>query len=85
MTCQHPGVTAPPLLNPVSAVAERLGGISRCNVYNLLRAGDLRAVKVGTRVFVTEEEIARFIASRPMATFNHGRGRHVERAAQAQL
>lgn len=52
----------PPLLHTVPEVAQ----IIRCsdvNVYKLIRAGELVAVKFGRRAVVADEDLRRFIES----------------------
>jgi excisionase family DNA binding protein len=52
-----------PELNDYGATATRLA-VSRTTVERLVRRGDLRAVRIGRRVLVSDVEIARFIAER---------------------
>ncbi|MGN6199113.1 helix-turn-helix domain-containing protein [Humibacter sp.] len=51
------------LLHPIPEVAQVLGGMSRSTIYELFDSGALKRVKVGTRVYVTHEELERFVAS----------------------
>jgi excisionase family DNA binding protein len=51
---------ATPLLNPVPVVATRLG-VSKQYIRNLIAAGRLRAIRLGTRVLVSEDELQRFV------------------------
>ena len=41
------------LLYPVTESREKLGGISHSKFYDLVRAGKIKLVKIGTRSFVT--------------------------------
>lgn len=50
------------VLIPLPVVAERLGGIHHQTVRNLIRCGELRATRVGTRVLVSEAELEDYIA-----------------------
>jgi hypothetical protein len=49
-------------LNTVRDTRKRLGGISQEGFYRLVRAGELRLVKIGRRSYVADSEIDRFIA-----------------------
>lgn len=46
----------------IEEARERLGGISRSALYDLLNAGRLRSVHVGKRRFVPASEITAFIS-----------------------
>jgi len=50
------------LLIPVPEVLAALGGISRSQFYALLAAGDLCAVKLGRRTFVTAQALDAYVA-----------------------
>ena len=56
------------MLYPIPAAAARLG-ISRSRIYIELSAGRLRAVKAGRRTLIAGEELSRWIAALPVATF----------------
>jgi hypothetical protein len=43
--------------------------ISRSRAYRALGAGQLRAVKMGRRTFVTQESVTAYLAALPAATF----------------
>ena len=47
-------------LNAVPKVGERLG-VSRATVWRLIKAGELRAVRIRKRVLVSDVEIARLM------------------------
>lgn len=49
------------LLVPINAARTRLGGIGRTMLYELIEAGELTKVKIGTRGFVTAESIAAYV------------------------
>lgn len=53
----------PPLAHQVPAACGRLG-IGRTALYELLKTGQLRAFKVGTRTLIPESELERFMAVR---------------------
>ena len=56
--------TADPLLYRVNEVADMLGlGMSK--VYQLIRAGQLRAVRVGGTIRIPRESLERYIAALP--------------------
>jgi len=50
-------------LYPVGEAMERLGGLSRTTLYELMKSGRLRSTRIGRRVFISAEEIDRFIKS----------------------
>lgn len=41
---------------------QSLGGISQAMIYKLIKEGHLRTFKIGSRRFISVEEIKRFIA-----------------------
>lgn len=45
------------LIVPLADAAEMLGGISRGTVYNLIDAGQLERVSIGSRAFVTRASV----------------------------
>ena len=49
------------LLYPLTEVQERLGGISRSTLYNLLGSGDLVPVKIGSRSFIPAASLDAFV------------------------
>jgi excisionase family DNA binding protein len=55
-----PPTVGPPLLNGVVTAASRLG-ISKEKCYLLIKSGQIRTVKVGTRTLIPEAELHRFI------------------------
>lgn len=46
-----------PELNPIPQTQERLGGVSRQTVYNLIAEGRLVRVNLGRRAFITGASI----------------------------
>jgi len=60
---QHVEPTSTPLANQVPQACARLG-IGRTALYELLKAGELRCFKVGTRTLIPESELQDFIAKR---------------------
>jgi hypothetical protein len=46
-----------PELNSIPKTQERLGGVSRQHVYNLIAAGRLQRVNLGRRAFITTASI----------------------------
>lgn len=54
---------APPVANTVSEACQRLG-IARNSLYNLINAGEIFAIKIGSRTLIPESELNRFVASR---------------------
>lgn len=49
------------LVSIQEAREEWLGGLSRTTVYSLIQRGELIAVHVGRRVFLTTESLARYV------------------------
>jgi excisionase family DNA binding protein len=52
-----------PLAHQIDAACARIG-ISRTLIYDLLRAGELRSIKVGARTLIPESELQALIAKR---------------------
>jgi hypothetical protein len=57
-----------PLTVPIPE-AVRLSGISRSELYRRLAAGDVRAVKSGTRTLILMDSLRAHLANLPPATF----------------
>lgn len=55
-----PDVTARPLLWTLPQAALRLN-VSRSTLYKIIGAGELDALKIGVRTYVTEDSIAAYI------------------------
>ncbi len=55
-------MTATPLLHTIPDAVKRLGGFSRSGIYSEIKAGRLRAVKIGGRTFIAEAELVRYVA-----------------------
>lgn len=49
-------------LHDIESTKAQLGGLGRTTVFELLRTGALRSVKVGKRRMVPQSEIDRYIA-----------------------
>jgi hypothetical protein len=56
------------LAAPISDAC-RISGLSRSEIYRRLAAGDLRAVKSGSRTLVLMDSLRAHLASLPAATF----------------
>jgi hypothetical protein len=52
-----------PLTGAAPTALDMLGGMSRSTAYEEMAAGRLNPVKLGKRVFITHEEIQRFVNS----------------------
>ena len=52
-----------PLANSIPDVCTRLG-IGRSTVYELIGAGEIKAIKIGHRTLIPESELVRFVAER---------------------
>lgn len=71
---------------PVSmsvATAVRWSGISRSEIYKLLAAGKIRAVKAGRKTLVLTETLQNYIHSLPSAKFKAGNGSIAHRSMKA--
>jgi len=49
------------LLHPVAQARKSLGGIGQTKFYELVNAGRIRTVKIGTRTLVPESELQRLV------------------------
>lgn len=50
-------------LYPIAEAAERLGGIGRTTIYELVKGGDLVKVNIGRRGFITAGSLDAYIES----------------------
>ncbi len=57
------GTTREPLLYDVPTASRLLGGLGRTSVYKLMQEGQLRAIKIGKRTFLTDAELKRYVDS----------------------
>lgn len=57
-----------PITAPIPE-ASRISGLSRSEIYRRLAAGDIRAVKSGSRTLILMESLREHISSLPAATF----------------
>lgn len=55
-----------PLVVDIPEAARKLG-VSRTLAYRLIRAGDLKVVKIGSRSLIAQDELRRFVVSRAAA------------------
>ena len=55
--------TISPLLHPIPEARGILGGIGNSKFYGIVAAGQLKLVKIGSRSFVTDDEIRRYVAT----------------------
>jgi excisionase family DNA binding protein len=60
---QHESTASAPLANSIPQACQRLS-IGRTAMYELLKTGEVRAIKVGNRTLIPESELQRFIAER---------------------
>lgn len=49
-------------LNNIEQTSEKLGGLGRTRVFDLLRTGELASVKIGRRRMIPDSAIAAYIA-----------------------
>lgn len=47
------------LAHPIPESCALLGGISRAKLYELLKSGDLKSIKIGGRTFIPRSELER--------------------------
>jgi excisionase family DNA binding protein len=52
----------------------RISGLSRSEIYRRLAAGDIRAVKSGSRTLILMDSLRAHLTSLPLATFRAPRG-----------
>jgi excisionase family DNA binding protein len=52
----------------------RISGLSRSEVYRRLAAGDIRAIKSGSRALILMDSLRAYLASLPAATFRTQKG-----------
>ena len=57
--------TSPPdrLLHPIPEARKMLGDIGHTKFYQIVAAGKIKLVKIGSRSFATDEELRRYAAS----------------------
>ena len=55
--------TINPLLHPIPEAREILGNIGNSKFYEIVGAGELKLVKIGSRSFVTSDELRRYVAT----------------------
>ena len=52
-----------PLAHQIPQACQRIG-VARTSIYELIKAGELRSIKVGSRTLIPESELQQFIAKR---------------------
>jgi hypothetical protein len=62
------GNTVEPLALPIPD-AQRVSGLSRSEIYRRLAAGDIRAIKSGSRTLILMDSLRAHLAALPAATF----------------
>ncbi len=62
------GCVTEPLAAPIPE-AQRVSGLSRSEIYRQLAAGNIRAVKNGSRTLILMDSVRDYLASLPPATF----------------
>ena len=50
-----------PMLYPLPVAQEVLGNLGRTSLYELIKSGDIKTVKIGARTFVTKLELEDFV------------------------
>ena len=51
------------LLHPIPEARQMLGGLGNTKFYEVVAAGQLKLVKIGSRSFVTDDELRRYADS----------------------
>ena len=57
-----------PLLLTLEEASQRLGGLSRTKLFELMREGHLRPVKIGRRTFLTLDVLRQFVTDQAQAS-----------------
>lgn len=57
-----------PLLLTLEEASHRLGGLSRTKLFELMREGQLKPVKIGRRTFLTLDVLRRFVSDQAQAS-----------------
>jgi excisionase family DNA binding protein len=52
-----------PLAHQIPQACHRIG-VARTSLYELIKHGEIRAIKIGARTLIPESELLRFIANR---------------------
>jgi Helix-turn-helix domain len=67
------GAVVEPIALPIPD-AQRVSGLSRSEIYRRLAAGDIKAVKSGSRTLILMDSIRAHLANLPVATFRTPKG-----------
>lgn len=65
-------------LNSIAEARQRLGGIGVSTIYKMMREGRIRPIKVGSRSFIADAEISRFLHEASQAAAEKATGRRKE-------
>ena len=57
-----------PLLLTLEEASQQLGGLSRTKLFELMREGQLKPVKIGRRTFLTLDVLRRFVSDQAQAS-----------------
>jgi len=68
-------------LNTIEQARQRLGGIGVSTIYDWIRDGRIRALKIGSRTFITDAEIDRVIHEANTEAAERAAARRERRAA----
>ena len=60
--------TQEPLLLTLEEASQKLGGLSRTKLFELMREGHLRPVKIGRRTFLTLDVLRQFVTDQAQAS-----------------
>jgi len=55
--------TMTPLAHPILQACKRIG-VAKTSIFALIKAGQLRSIKIGSRTLIPESELQRFISDR---------------------
>jgi excisionase family DNA binding protein len=68
---QYPDIVAPPTATKIAHSIDgacEAADLGRTSVYEAIRAGELRARKLGRRTIIMDEDLRAWLASLPLAT-----------------
>ena len=55
--------TTTPLVHQIPQACRRLG-VAKTSIYALIKGGELRSIKIGSRTLIPESELQRFVSER---------------------
>jgi excisionase family DNA binding protein len=61
-------IEIPRLLLSLEQVSEVLGGLGRTSIYELIKTGELKVVRIGRRTFVSQNQLTEFVHTSELRT-----------------